>query len=404
LTGPLEGIRVLDFSHVLAGPFATRLFGDMGADVVKVMPAFRAVGSAGPPHPYHAMWNRNKRALSLDMSTPDGQDIGRRLAEKADVVVDNFAAGVLIRLGIGYEEVSVTNPGVIYLQMSGMGEGGPWSGFVTYAPTIHALAGLTYLTAVPDREDIGIGFSYNDHASGLHGAVAVLAALDARLRTGRGQRIDVSQFETGVNLAGPTLLDLFANGRAARPVANRLPYDDAAPHGVYPCAGAKSDAIQDERWVAIACMKEDQWLALRRVMGEPAWAAELKFASSTARVANLEALDRLVAGWTRTQLAEEVMERCQQAGVPAGVVQNGADMAEADPQLRHSSFLMELDETVPGLPRTFADRLPLHFHATPANVYRRPRLVGEDNATVMSDWLGLPASEVDRLAAEGTLT
>ena len=137
---------------------------------------------------------------------------------------------MLDRWGVGYQQVSKTNPGVVYVQMSGMGDDGPWSQFVTYAPTIHALAGLTHLTGVAGREDIGVGFSYNDHQAGLHAAVAILAALEARHHTGRGQRIDISQFEVGVNFAGPSLLDYFATGRAARPTGERLPYDQVAPH------------------------------------------------------------------------------------------------------------------------------------------------------------------------------
>ena len=191
---PLDGIRILDFTHVLAGPFATRVLGDMGADVVKVNSVNRAVGANTTMHPYYLMWNRNKRALALDLSHEKSRVICRELCETADVVIDNFSVGVLDRWGVGYEEVSATNPGVIYVQMSGMGDGGPWSKYVTYAPTIHALAGLTHLTGVPGREDIGLGFSYNDHQAGLHGAVAILAALASRHSTGRGQRVDVSQF------------------------------------------------------------------------------------------------------------------------------------------------------------------------------------------------------------------
>ena len=180
----LSGFRILDFTHVLAGPFATRILGDLGADVVKVTSAARPGNT--PSHPYYAMWNRNKRNLALDLSRDDGRALCRRLAEKADIVIDNFSVGVLDRWGLGYGSVSEANPGVIYVQMSGMGDGGPWSEFVTYAPTVHALSGLTYLTGVPGHTDIGLGFSYNDHLSGLHGAVAVLAAVEARRATGEG--------------------------------------------------------------------------------------------------------------------------------------------------------------------------------------------------------------------------
>ncbi len=398
---PLDGVRVLDFTHVLAGPFATRILGDMGADVVKVNSESRV--ATNPPNGiYYVVWNRNKRALALNMAKDESRALCKRLCERADVVIDNFSAGVLERWGVGYERVRKANPGVVYVQMSGMGDSGPWSKFVTYAPTIHALAGLTHLTGVPGRQDIGIGFSYNDHCAGLHGAFAILAALEARRRTGRGQRVDMSQFEQGVGLLGPTLMDYFATGRAAEPRGNRLPYDKAAPHGCYPCAGAKSDAVADERWVAIACMTDAHWTALKRVMGDPAWASDGALATVEGRLACAH-LDAKLSDWTRTLTADAVMERCQAAGVPAGVVQTGADLAERDPQLKASRFLFEMDEPHPVQKTTHADRLPLHFEKTPCNEYRRSRQVGEDNAAVLADWLGMSEEEVRDGEEEGYL-
>ena len=187
-----------------------------------------------------------------------------RLALQADVVIDNFSVGVLDRWGIGYDAVSPEHPGVIYVGMSGMGTSGPWSKYVTYAPTVHALAGLTYLTGVPGRNDIGIGFSYNDHMAGLHGAVAVLAALEGRRLTGKGQRIDMSQFEVGVNFGGPALLNWFANGVAAEPVGNDPPWESWSPHAIYPCRG-------EDQWCAIAVVTDEQWQSLCRMMGADDW-------------------------------------------------------------------------------------------------------------------------------------
>ena len=399
---PLAGVRILDFTHVLAGPFATRILADLGADIVKVNSATRA-GPNAPDGIYYAMWNRNKRALALDMARQEGRDICRRLCARADVVIDNFSVGVLERWGVGYADVRPTNPKAIYVQMSGMGDSGPWAKFVTYAPTIHALSGLTYLTGVPGRQDIGIGFSYNDHCAGLHGAVAILAALEARRSSGRGQRIDLSQFEVGVNLAGPALLDYFANGRAAEPCGNALPYDCAAPHGCYPCAGAASERVADERWVAIACVTDAHWQALKGVLGEPAWAQDDALATAQGRVASAS-LDDHIAAWTRRLEASEVMNRCQDAGVPAGVVQTGADLCERDPQLRHTEFLMALEEPHPVLGATYADRLPIRFHDAPSKHYRRTRRVGEDNASVLKDWLGMDAADVRQGETDGYLT
>jgi crotonobetainyl-CoA:carnitine CoA-transferase CaiB-like acyl-CoA transferase len=404
MTRPLDGVRILDFTHVLAGPFATRVLGDMGADVVKVSSVERALAANEPSHPYYLMWNRNKRALALDMANEESRPICRQLCEKADIVIDNFSVGVLDRWNVGYAAVSEVNPGVIYLQMSGMGDGGPWSDFVTYAPTIHALAGLTHMTGVPGRENIGIGFSYNDHQAGLHGAVAILAALEARRRTGRGQRIDMSQFELGVNFAGPALLDYFANGKAARPVGNKLPYDDAAPHGCYPCAGALSDAVEDERWVAIACMTDAHWGSLREVMGDPEWSRDDVFITAAGRLENVERLDQGIAEWTRNRDAVEVMELCQHAGVPAGVVQNVKDFAERDPQLMRSGFMHMIDSSHPTVGTTYADKLPLRFQATPCDIYERPREIGEDNLVVLQDWIDMSEDEIQKAKESGILS
>ena len=262
--------------------------------MVKVSTAGRAQGvGADPARPYYVMWNRNKRALALNMATEEARAIGLALATRADVLIDNFSPGVLDRWGLGESVLRAANPGLIAVGMSGMGDGGPWSGYVTYAPTIHALSGLTALTGVPGRDDIGIGFSFNDHAAGLHAALAVLAALEARRRDGVGQRIEVAQFETGVNFLGPTLLDLAVNGGRAEATGNRLPYDAAAPHDCYPCrplAGAVPG--EEERWVAIAVMSDGQWRALRALLGEPAWARDPALDSAAGRVAAVEAIDR----------------------------------------------------------------------------------------------------------------
>ncbi len=390
----LEGIRVLDFTHVLAGPHGTRILGDLGADVVKVNSETRRSLTNDPDNPYYWMWNRSKRALALDLAQEEARAVCRSLCEKADDVIENFSVGVMERWGVGYDSVSAANPRVIYLSMPGIGRDGPWAGFVTYAPTIHALSGLTYLTGVPGREDIGLGVSYNDHQVGMHAAVATLAALEARRRTGRGQFIEIAQFEVGVNFLGPTLLDYFANDRVAQPTGNRLPYDDAAPHNCYPCQG-------DDRWVAIAVMNDGQWKALQRVMGHPPWARDERYSSATGRTANLTTLDEHIGEWTRELSAERVQALCQAAGVPAGVVQTGVDLAEHDAQLRHNGFFTSAQGEHPIIGQVPVERLPLHFSKTPADLYATPRVVGADNVEVLRDWLDIDEATVRRGETDG---
>jgi crotonobetainyl-CoA:carnitine CoA-transferase CaiB-like acyl-CoA transferase len=401
--GPLDGLRVLDFTHVLAGPFATRIMGDLGADIVKVGSLSRPGNVPGdgtadsPMNAYYTMWNRNKRSLALDMGSEQARAVCRTLCERADIVIENFSVGVLDRWGVGYEAVSESAPGVIYIAMSGVGTGGPWSDFVTFAPTIHAISGLTYLTGVPDHEPIGIGTSHNDHLAGLHATVAALSAIEARRESGRGQLIDLSQFEVGVNLNGIALFDYFANGRSAEPAGNRRPYDVVAPHNTYQCAG-------DDRWVAIVATSDEQWGALRSVLGAPAWAAEPRFETAAGRVANIDDLDAGISAWTAELAAEDVQTRCQAAGVPAGVVQDGGNLVERDPQLRHLGFFRATDDDAPeGVPMPI-DALPLHFSRTPVPRYRAHRALGADTADVLSEWASMSADEIAAGEASGAFS
>ena len=402
---PLEGIRILDFTHVLAGPFATRLMADMGADVIKVNSRTRVGGNA-PAGPYYPIWNRNKRALALDMTSTAARDVAKQLAQKADVVIDNFSMGVLDRWELGYDDVSPINPRVIYVQMSGMGAGGPWSNFVTYAPTIHALAGLTYTTGVAGRKDIGIGFSYNDHQAGLHAATALLAAIEARNQTGEGQRVDLSQFEIGVGFLGPTLLDYEINGNAAEPVGNDLPYDRHAPHGCYLCDSPTSGEILDENWIAIACLSDEHWARLKEAMNEPEWACDQRFDAAEGRYQARRYIDERMNEWTTIQNARELMRSLQGMGVPAGIVQTGIDLVETDPQLKAADFIrsIELEGKHPGPGSSWADRLPIYFDKTPCEQYERARSLGEDNASILKDWLGIDEETVRKGEEEGYFT
>lgn len=383
---PLEGIRVLDFTHVLAGPFATRILGDLGADIVKVSSAARQ-GKNDPNSAYYVMWNRNKRSVALNMDSGEAKAVARRLCEAADIVIDNFSVGVLDRWGVGYESVREANPGVTYVAMSGVGHDGPWSKFVTYAPTIHALSGITQMTGVAGHKDLGVGVSYNDHLSGLHGAVAVLAAIEERKQSGQGQFIDLSQLEVGVALAGPGLIDFFGNGRVAQPVANQLAYDEAAPHNAYQCEG-------DDQWVAIAIMDDDQWEKFKAVLGQPAWASRPSLDTTAGRVAAAAKLDEHVAAWTRGRSPGYIQTLCQQAGVPAGVVQSGLDLAEYDPQLRHRGFTGVTDDAHALRGPLKFDRLPMRFSATPAETHFASRQLGQDNAAVLAEWIGMDGGAV----------
>ena len=371
LPKPLDGVRVLDLSHVLAGPFCTRMLGDLGADVIKVQTEERAVIVNDPNHPYFYVWNRSKRAVSLNMKHDRALDVVRRLIEASDVVIENFSAGVLKRWGFTYEAASEWNPNIIYLTMSGCGHEGPWSNLVTYAPTIHALSGLTYLSNPPGRGDVGPGFSLNDHAAGLSAAFSILAALEARERTGRGQHVDISQMETGAYIIGPALLDHVTNGREAQPVGNADPFGGWFPNECYKAA--------DGEWVAISCRTDDERAALAAIAGsdDP-------------------------TSWVRTVDAAAAQDQLQSAGVPAGVVQHAGDLMD-DPQLVARSLWDTCDHAVFG-ERPY-DRFPALFSAMDLAPYvPPPAYVGEHNFEVYEELAGMDVEAIADGMGDGLFT
>lgn len=385
---PLDGIRVLDLSHVLAGPMATRVLGDLGADVVKVQTAERATSVSDPNHPFFYVWNRSRRGVSLNMRHPRAVQIVRGLVEKSDVLIENFSAGVLDRWGLSYEQCREWNPGLVYVSMSGCGHDGPWSKLVTYAPTIHALCGLTHLSNPPERRDVGPGFSLNDHAAGLAAAFSILAALQAREGTGEGQHVDISQMETGGYLIGPALVDFLNNGREAQPDGNRDPFGHIVPNECYPTS--------DGQWLAVSARDDDEW---RRLVETTGVAADDGLTTAAGRLALIDRVDSIVGAWVSTVSAEEGQSLLQAAGIPAGRIQNAGDLM-TDPQLVERGLWGTFQHDVFGeRPR---DRYPTLFESTTLEPYLpSPAYVGEHNFEVYGELLGLDETAVAEGMAEG---
>ena len=392
---PLEGVRVLDFTHVLAGPFGTRVLGDLGADVIKVGTALRSGGANNPEHPYYTSWNRNKRSVTINMSSQEGCSVARRLAAKSDIIIENFSAGVLARWSLDRQGLAEVNPGVSVISLGGMGQDGPWKDFVTFAPTIHALTGLTYLTNPPGEHTLGYGFSLTDHLSGLAGAIAALYALEYRDRPGAGLTVDLSQYELGLGIMAPALLDYLANGRNPEPVGNRHPFEVWAPHGIYPCLG-------DDEWIAIAVRSDQEWQRLAGVLGLPQLATDTRFATHAARLVNQDALDELLAGVTATVDRYELAARCQQAGIAAGPVQNARDLATRDAQLASREFFGETHAANWG--SYGIDRFPARFNGERPPVYEGVHAIGEDTFDVLAGLLGYSDDEIAELMANGALS
>ena len=391
MTDPvLKGIRILDFSWVLAGPYATRLLADFGAEVIKVQPLVPEAGdkfSRG----YYNTWNRNKLGITLNLGTPEGIALAKKLVNISDAVVENFTPRVMANWGLDYQNLKKIKPDIIMLSLSTMGSSGPWRDYAGFGPTVQAFSGITRLTSFPGKPPPGLGTAYADHIAGLLACLALLSALEYRRRTGEGQYIDVSQVEAMASLLGDAILDYQIEGREVEAVGNSS--TGAAPHGVYRCQG-------DDRWCAIAVFTDDEWQGFKRALDNPPWAEDKRFATLNGRLENKARLDRLVEEWTKKHTAEEAMALLQKQGVAAGVVQSAGDLAQ-DPQLNERGFFIELDH--PELGKTISDATPIRLSDTPARYSRPAPLLGQDNENVYGELLGLSETELGRLKKQGVI-
>ena len=390
---PLKGLRVLDFTWMLAGPYATRIFADFGAEVIKVQSKKTARGAESNQTPYFNTWNRNKRSITLDLSHPEAREMALKLTEKCDVVIENFSPRVMSNWGLNYEKLKEVRPDLIMLSMSAMGQGGPWKDHVAFAPTLHALSGLTSLTSFEKDAPIGVGYAYADIVAGLYAALAVLAALEHRDRTGQGQYIDLSEYEAICTLMGPSLLDASVNHKEILPQGSCPDYVEAAPYGCYQCSG-------EDRWCVMAVSCEEEWQSLCCVLGNPDWTKENRFATMAGRKENRKELDGLLAKWTIQHNAEEVVNLLQEAGISSGMVQNAEDLSR-DPQLMARKFFIQLEHPVLG--KTISDRSPIRFEEDFTVDWKAAPLLGEDNRYVFLKLLGLTESDLSSYAEKGII-
>src|SRR6266404_632020 len=267
----LAGVRILDFTWVVAGPVATRILADQGAEVIKIERrdsldlGTRRGGFTGNLF-------RGKESTVINMADPRGREIARQLVAISDVVIDNFSARVMHNWGMDYESIKKIKPDIIAVSMSGFGHTGPQKDYVSYGPTLQALSGYTLLMRHPEGEPAGWGYSYADMSGGYSGALAVLMALWYRKRTGEGQFVDLSQFETISSVVGPAMLDILVNKNTIAPFGNRSQEEPAAPHGVYRCAGS-------DRWCAITVFTEEEWRAFCQTVDNPVLTNDLRFAA-----------------------------------------------------------------------------------------------------------------------------
>lgn len=406
---PLAGIRICDLTWIIAGPTATKVLADFGAEVIRVeheqaldaIRVGRPIVGDGPTFNnsgFFNYFNRNKKSILLNARHPDGMELLKQLIAESDVVVENFSSGVLESWGLDYEALKTIRPDIIYCSISGFGHSGRDKAFTTWGPTAQALSGLTFMSGVPDKPSAGWGFSYMDHTAGYYGAMAIMMALHHRNLSGEGQYIDISQVEAGIILGGPAVLDYSVNGRSWRregmPPGNHAWEPAVAPHNTYPCAG-------DDRWLALAVMSNPEWQALVRAMDEPEWALDERFATNAGRLANQDELDAHIADWTRQFEDYDLMTLLQAAGVRAAVCQKPSDRVEHDPQLKARKWWHHLPHAEFG--ECEYDGVAPRLSATPGTLRTASPLLGEHTWEVLRDVLHLTDEQIGEYSSAGVL-
>ena len=417
----LEGIRVVDFTWVRAGPWATRWLGALGAEVIKVEWPLNERGrtsGATPPGVEQTLntssnfndTNANKKAITVNLRTERGLDVIKRLISVSDVVVENFSARALRSWGLGYDEMCKLKPDIVYVSQSGFGHTGRHSNYLTMGPIAQAFCGLTFLSGLPGEPPAGWGWSYLDDTGGMYIAFSTMTSLYRRNMTGQGQHVDLSQMIMGATLNGSAMLDASVNGRPSQregyppgnrahwpgtPMVNNYRGPTTAPHNAY---RTKGGGYND--WCAITCFSEEEWRRLVGVMGYPQWATSSKFATLSGRLQHQEKLDQGIQEWAQTLEKYELMEKCQAAGVPAMPVQSTENRVEHDPQLRHREIYQELNHPELGL-RKFQNA-PFKLSETPAQVFHAAPLIGQNNQEIYEGMLGLNHEEFVSGYEDGT--
>lgn len=388
-----EEIKVAEFGGFAAGPGVGKMMADFGAEVVRVESFARPDGFRSHYPPYtdnepglnrsgcFAIHNNNKYDITLNLKTEGALEAAKKVIAWADVVIENFTPGTMSRLGLGYETLSKDKPDLIMLGSCNQGQTGPHAEHPGFGSHLTSLSGFTHLTGYPDAPPVILYGPYIDYIGVGYGMIAIAAALDYRRRTGKGQYIDLAQYEGGLQFVAPVLLDYLINGRITSRMGNRNPY--AAPHGAYPCLG-------EDRWCVISVFSDEEWQQLIKTMGYPHWAKESRFATLLGRKENEDELDSLIGQWTSGFTAEQLMERLQAAGVRAAVVNNMKDIY-TDPQLKHRHIWRELEHVEMG---RFNYQAPaFNLSETPAEIDRPSPCIGEHNHFFFTRVLGYSEEE-----------
>ena len=397
---PLKGIRILDLSQVWAGPFASRMLADMGAEVIHVEACQRidfvryqtlADNEAGE-RPWERSWvtwlHRNKYGITLNLNDTRGIDIFKRLLRISDVVLENFSPRVMENLGLSDTILKKIKPDIIMLSMSAYGQSGPYRDYIGMGASIEPVAGLTELTGYPDGPPIGLDSNLSDPSASFHGAGAILAALHYRDRTAKGQYIDLSEMETAMTLIGGQIIDYTMNKIVRTRAGNQHPW--LAPHGCYRCKG-------DDKWVVIAVRSEEEWQLFCSAIGNPVWTKDERFCDMMNRWHNQDELNKHIEEWTRNLDHYEVMYILQGMGVPAAAVLNTKEVL-LDKHVRERRCFELVDH--PEVGRRPIPAMSFRLSKTPGSIRKSAPLLGEDNEYVLGELLGIAKDEIAQLASE----
>jgi benzylsuccinate CoA-transferase BbsF subunit len=396
-----SGLKIVSFAWAVVGPLTMKYFADYGATVVRIetstypdanrISAPMKEGSTGLNRGgYYNYFNANLYSMALNMKRPEALDVAKRLIAKADVVMENFAAGVIEKWGLSYDVVREIKPDVIMLRQSGFGTPGPYAELPAFGMTLAGITGIPNFIGWPDSSPLPVGVAaYTDCICPRFATAALIAALEYRKKTGKGQLLDLSQFETSLYFILPAILDYQANAREPSRVGNACSF--AAPHNVYRCQG-------DDRWCAIAVFTDDQWEAFCKVVGNDKLIRDSRFATLLSRKENEAELDNIISAWTANLAAEDVMARLQAVQVPAGVVQNAADVYN-DAQLRNRGMFWPLEHPEVG---TFTHLGQVfQLSETPARALRPSPCLGEHTEYICREFLNMSDEEFIQLSNKG---
>lgn len=395
----LSGIKVLDLSWVITGPLSTSYLGAFGAEVIKIESQRNLdVVRSTPPYKDNIPGidrsgcfitiNGNKKSFSLNIAADKSRKILHKFVAWADIVIEAFRPGVIDKLGLGYQVLKQINPKIIMVSASIQGQTGPVAGFMGYGFNSISLSGLANLTGWPDRKPASTANAYTDSVPPWFIVAVILSALDYRERTGKGQYIDITQYETALQFISPYILDYIVNNNLAERQGNRCDY--ASPHGIFRCRG-------ENRWIAISIHTQEEWNSFCKIAGNPVWVGSSRFSTFHERKENEDELEKLVEQWTLQYSDYDIMHLLQGSGVPAGVVQSNRDIW-FDPQLWHRQHFQLLKHPVSGLCHHFG--WPAILSATPQKLSPSP-CFGQHNEYVRKEILKMSEEEYKELATEG---